>query len=261
MFGSKKIQELEDKVRELTESLSKQQAENADLTQQLDSAKSRIAGMEAQLRDFNLEQAVEEARASRAEFEGLKELYSRKNREFDEFKEEEEQRFARDQALQRHNLENEIRDNRQANQDYVTSTVKTFGESYNYYLNQIKVLMDALGNVATRTGEALFSGGNADLRASFGHQMRDLLKSGVEGFVDDEADIVVEAEDAPEMYEDAVAEAYRDAMDETAQAVEDAAGEAKDAAEDAADKVEEAEDAAEVYQEKLKSIDEETDEP
>ena len=261
MFGSKKIQELEDKVRELTESLSKQQAENADLTRQLDSAKSRIAGMEAQLRDFNLEQAVEEARASRAEFEGLKELYSRKNREFDEFKEEEEQRFARDQALQRHNLENEIRDNRQANQDYVTSTVKTFGESYNYYLNQIKVLMDALGSVATRTGEALFSGGNADLRASFGHQMRDLLKSGVEGFVDDEADIVVEAEDTPELYEDAVADAYRDAVDETAQAVEDAAGEAKDATEDAADKAEEAEDAAEAYQEKLKSIDEETDEP
>ena len=48
--------------------------------------------------------------------------------------------FARDQALQRHNLENEIRDNRQANQEYVANTVKTFGESYNYYLNQIKVV-------------------------------------------------------------------------------------------------------------------------
>ena len=198
MFGSKKIQELEDKVRELTESLSKQQAENADLTRQLDSAKSRIAGMEAQLRDFNLEQAVEEARASRAEFEGLKELYSRKNREFDEFKEEEEQRFARDQALQRHNLENEIRDNRKANQEYVANTVKTFGESYNYYLNQIKVLMDALGNVATRTGAALFQGENADLRSSFGHQMRDLLKSGVEAFDEDGEKLVVEAEDAGE---------------------------------------------------------------
>ena len=61
--------------------------------------------------------------------------------------------------------------------------------------------------------------------------------------------------------EDAVADAYRDAVDETAQAVEDAAGEAKDATEDAADQVEEAEDAAEVFKEKLKSIDEETDEP
>ena len=198
MFGSKKIEELEARVRELTESLSKQQAENAELTQQLDSAKSRIADMEAQLMDFDLAQAKEEARASRAEFEGLKDLYSRKNREFDEYKEEEEQRFARDQALQRHNLENEIRDNRQANQEYVANTVKTFGESYNYYLNQIKVLMDALGNVATRTGAALFQGESADLRSSFGHQMRDLLKSGVEAFDEDGEKLVVEAEDAGE---------------------------------------------------------------
>jgi chromosome segregation ATPase len=198
MFGSKKIQELEARVAELTESLSKQQEENASLTQQLESAKSQIAGMEAQLNDFDLEQAKEEAKASRAEYEGLKELYSRKTREFDEFKEGEEQRFARDQALQRHNLENEIRDNRQANQEYVANTVKTFGESYNYYLNQIKVLMDALGNVAARTGAALFQGENADLRSSFGHQMRDLLKSGVEAFDDDEEKLVVEAEDAGE---------------------------------------------------------------
>ena len=210
MFGSKKIQEMEARVRELTESLSQKQAENADLTQRLESANSRIAEMEAQLKDFDLEQAKEAAKASRAEFEGLRELYTRKNREFDEFKEEEEQRFARDQALQRHNLENEIRDNRQANRDYVTSTVKTFGESYNYYLNQIKVLMDALGNVATRTGEALFSGENDDLKSRFGHQMRDLLKSGVDAFDgDDEDNLVVEDEEVaePEEVVEAPAEA------------------------------------------------------
>ncbi len=224
MFGSKKIQELEDKVRELTESLSRQQSENASLTQQLDTASSRIREMEAQLKDFDLERAREEAKASRAEFEGLKDLYTRKNREFDEYKEEEEQRFARDQALQRHNLENEIRDNRQANQDYVTSTVKTFGESYNYYLGQIKVLLDALGNVATRTGETLFAGGNADLRASFGHQMRDLLKSGVDAFNDEEEELVVEAEDVPEVAEEA-AEPAPEAAEEVGEAAGDAAEE------------------------------------
>ncbi len=221
MFGSKKIQELEDKVRELTESLGRQQSENASLTQQLDTASSRIREMEAQLKDFDLERAREEAKASRAEFEGLKDLYTRKNREFDEYKEEEEQRFARDQALQRHNLENEIRDNRQANQDYVTSTVKTFGESYNYYLGQIKVLLDALGNVATRTGETLFAGGNADLRASFGHQMRDLLKSGVDAFNDEEEELVVEAEDVPEVAEEA-AEPAPEAAEEVGEAAGDA---------------------------------------
>lgn len=221
MFGSKKIQELEDRVRELTESLSRQQSENASLTQQLDTASSRIREMEAQLKDFDLERAREEAKASRAEFEGLKDLYTRKNREFDEYKEEEEQRFARDQALQRHNLENEIRDNRQANQEYVTSTVKTFGESYNYYLGQIKVLLDALGNVATRTGETLFSGGNADLRASFGHQMRELLKSGVDAF-NDEEELVVEAEDAQEEAVPGEAEAAGDAAEEPVEPLEEA---------------------------------------
>ena len=97
MFGSKKIEELEAQVRELTESLNRKQAENADLSQRLESALGRVADMEAQLKDFNLEQATEAAKASRAEYEGLKELYSRKSREFDEYKEEEEQRFARDQ--------------------------------------------------------------------------------------------------------------------------------------------------------------------
>ena len=273
MFGSKKIQELEDKVRELTERLSKQQAENADLTQQLDSAKNRIAGMEAQLMDFDLERAKEEAKASQAEYEGLRDLYSRKKREFDEFKEEEEQRFARDQALQRHNLENEIRDNRQANQEYVANTVKTFGESYNYYLNQIKVLMDALGNVAARTGAALFSGENADLRTSFDHQMRDLLKSGVDVFGDEE-DLVVEAEEVSEnpVEEpfDATEEPAAEAVCEGQEAPEtcgDAANEAEaavDAAEDAAGDVaeeaeapcEEAGGYAEMFEEKLKQVDE-----
>ena len=137
------------------------------------------------------ERLKEEARTSHAEYEGLKELYQRKNREFDEYKEGAEQDFARDQAIQRHNLENEIRDNRQANQDYVSSTVKTFGESYNYYLNQIKVLMDALGDVATRTGAALFSGENGDLKSRFGAQMRDVLKSGADSLKGDDGDLIL----------------------------------------------------------------------
>ena len=195
MFGSKKIQELEAQLREAQEKLAKETAEKNELAQGLEGANRKIAELEAQLNDFDLEQAKEAARASRAEYEGLRELYTRKNKEFDDSIEEQEQSFARESALKRHNLENEIRDNRQANSEYVTNTVKTFGESYNYYLNQIKVLMDALGSVATRTGAALFSGENADLRSSFGHQMRDLLKSGVDAFPDDdEPELVVEAE-------------------------------------------------------------------
>ena len=64
-----------------------------------------MAELEAQLNDFDLEQAKEAARASRAEYEGLRELYTRKNKEFDDSIEEQEQSFARESALKRHNLD------------------------------------------------------------------------------------------------------------------------------------------------------------
>ena len=252
MFGSKKIQELEAKVQELQEKLTREATEKADLTQQLESANRRIAEVEAELNDFDLARLKEEAKASRAEYEGLKDLYVRKNQEFDDFKEVEEETFARDQAMQRHNLENEIRDNRQANQDYVTSTVKTFGESYNYYLNQIKLLMDALGDVATRTGEALFSGENADLKARFGSQMRNVLKSGVDSLKDSAGDDVVligsldepepEPEEPPveEPAEEPIEEPAEEAAEEAADAVEEVAEEPAEVAEEPAAEVEEA---------------------
>lgn len=187
MFGKKQIQELEAQVQDLQAELSQARSEGTTLREQLEAANARIAGLEAQLNDFDLDQAKEEAAAMKAEYEGLRELYKQKNQEFDDCREEKEQSFARDQAIQRHNLENEIRDNRQANQEYVANTVRTFGESYNHYLNQIKALMDALSSVAAQTGETLFSGENADLKARFGSSMQEYLKSGSE-----------EPEEAPE---------------------------------------------------------------
>ena len=239
MFGSKKIQELEAQVSELQSKLSQETAQKNDLAQQLESARQQIAEMESQLHDFDLEQAKESARASRAEYEGLKDLYTRKNREFEDAREDAEQSFAREEALKRHNLENEIRDNRQANQDYVTSTVKSFGESYNYYLNQIKLLMDALGDVATRTGEALFAGENADLKSRFGSQMRDTLKSGTDGLKGDTGDLILigsaEVEEKAEALPDDVEETAEEAAEEltdVAEAAEEAAQELTEKAED-----------------------------
>ena len=72
MFGGKKVQELEAQIRELQEKLSRETTEKADLAQQLESANRRISEMESQLNDFDLERLKEEARASHAEFEGLK---------------------------------------------------------------------------------------------------------------------------------------------------------------------------------------------
>ena len=224
MFGSKRIQELEAQLREAQEKLAKETSEKNELAQGLEGANRKIAELEAQLNDFDLEQAKEAARASRAEYEGLRELYTRKNKEFDDSIEEQEQSFARESALKRHNLENEIRDKRQANEDYVASTVKSFGESYNYYLNQIKLLMDALGNVATRTGEALFSGGNDDLKSRFGSLMRDTLKTETGDLKGDAGDVVlIGSLDEPEAPEEAAgeAEAMPGEVGEAAEAAEE----------------------------------------
>ena len=204
MFGRKQIQELEAQLQTTREELNQATSENAALREQLEASNRQIAALKDQLHDFDLEKEKETAAALKAEYEGLRNLYKQKNQEFDDSREEKEQTFARDQAIQRHNLENEIRDNRQANQDYVANTVRTFGESYNYYLNQIKVLMDALGNVAAQTGEALFSQENADLKARFDSQMRGALKSSSVGALqnaqeDAESDgDTVEAEIVPE---------------------------------------------------------------
>ncbi len=204
MFGKKQIQELEAQLQTTREELNQATSENASLREQLEAANRQIAALKDQLHDFDLEKEKEATAALKAEYEGLRNLYRQKNQEFDDSKEEKEQTFARDQAIQRHNLENEIRDNRQANQDYVANTVRTFGESYNYYLNQIKVLMDALGSVAAQTGEALFSQENADLKARFDSQMRGALKSSSVGALqnaqeDAESDgDTVEAEIVPE---------------------------------------------------------------
>ena len=255
MFGSKKIQELEARLSELQGKLDAESSEKSSLAQQLESANGKIAELEAQLNDFDLERLKEEAKTSRAEYEGLRELYARKNREFDENVEAEEENFAREQAIKRHNLENEIRDNRQANEDYVSNTVKTFSESYNYYLNQIKVLMDALGDVATRTGEALFSGENDDLKARFGNQMREVLKSGTDTLSRDEGDLILigyadeatapaaeaEEEVAEDPVEDVADEAVEEVVDEAAEddiddiiaaAIEEGEKEAEEAAEE-----------------------------
>ena len=180
MFGKKQITSLESEVQELQSKLNQVIQENGSLKEQLDAANRQISRLEAQLQDYDAEKAREEALSLKAEYEGLRELYKQKNQEFDDSIEEKEQTFARDQAIQRHNLENEIRDNRQANQDYVAETVRTFGQSYNYYLGQIKTLMDALSRVAAQTGETLFSGENADLKDRFGTQMQEYLKAGEE---------------------------------------------------------------------------------
>ena len=198
MFGKEKIQTLEAQVRELNYQLEQARKEKAELEQKLSSASRQAAELEEKLVHTDLDALKEELCATKAEYEGLKELYAKKIQAFDADKEEKEQAFAREAALERHNLANEIRDNRQANRDYVRSTVKTFSESYNYYLDQIKILMDALGNVAANTGEMLFMESNENLKAKFGQQMADRLQSDKETLKSDTGDLILIGGDAAE---------------------------------------------------------------
>jgi len=191
MFGGKKLQEANAQLDALRRELEREKSARAEAEKQLSNVRGKVSELEAKLADTDLEQLKEKAKETIAEYEGLKDLYSRKINDFDNSKEEQEQAFAREAALQRHSLENEIHDNRVANQEFVAKTVKTFSESYNYYLNQIKTLMDALGNVAARTGNALFDAENADLKEHFGLQMVEELKNGLDGMQNDAGDRIL----------------------------------------------------------------------
>ncbi len=257
MFGGKKLQEANAQLDALRRELDREKSARAEAEKQLSNVRSKVSELEAKLKDTDLEQLKEKAKESIAEYGGLKDLYSRKISDFDNSREEQEQAFAREAALQRHSLENEIRDNRQANQDFVASTVKTFSESYNYYLNQIKTLMDALGNVAARTGSALFEAGNGDLKEHFGLQMVEELKSGLDGMQNEAGDriLIGAAEEAPAAAEEAAEcceEAAECCCEEAEKAAECCCEEVKEAAEEAAECCGEAAEAAECCCEEVK---------
>ena len=161
------------RVSDLQEELSVSHSNILRLEHNLAEAHSSISELEAKLTDTDLEQMKAQVKDTEIELEGIRNLYNRKIKEFEDSIAEKEEDFARDDAIMRRDLDNEISENRRANEAYVSDTVKRFSESYNYYLNQIKLFMDALGQVAVETGQALFSEGLADgdLRTSIGRSM------------------------------------------------------------------------------------------
>ena len=238
MFGKEKIQALEAKVREWTDRAEHLEKEKADLARQLENARREIADLTRQAAESDVAKAKEQFLASKAEYEGLKELYTKKIQAFEEGREEKEQAFAREAALERHSLENEIRDNRAASQDHVRSTVKSFSESYQYYLSQIKLMMDALGDVAARTGETLFSGeGGGDLKTRFGQQLAEKIRADVKALRGADGDLVLI--DSNEKPEEPVCEAAETVCEEACETAEAVCEEACEAAEAAGETVEE----------------------
>ena len=173
MFGSKNY---EMRIQHMKESLDKLTEEKKQVEKELENARSRISDLEEQLAKSDLEILKRENKETLAEYQGLKELYLRKNQDFDNNLQEKEESYAKEESLARHHLKEEIVQQKQDTEKIVSDTVNTFSETYNYYLNQIKVLMDALGNVASATGKQLFSGEAVDLKTEFGRQMVNALK-------------------------------------------------------------------------------------
>ena len=118
-------------------------------------------------------------------------------------------------------LENEIRKNRQASEDYVARTVGEFSETYNYYFNQIRILMDALSNVARDAGQKLFHGENGNLKTNFALHMANELKSGRTALESDQERLIVIGanEEDTELLENAGSEAASEAEAEPAEEV------------------------------------------
>ena len=241
MFGSRK-KELESRVNDLKGAQKTLSDERDALKKQLDEALKKIdaleknaAEMEEKLASSESEILKKELNGTIAEYEGLRELYARKNQEFDEDKETREEEFARKAAADRFNLENEIRESKESHEKYVSSTVRSFTESYNYYLNQIKLLMDALGEVAAQAGEKLFSEPEEDLKTRLGRQMAEKLKEETDPLRNDEGDLIligaearIEENEAGKEIEEEIEETEAEEKAEEIDAVEEAEEEIED---------------------------------
>ena len=163
-----RLEVAESKSSELEESLAAASSNNEDLEQKLGAAYQNISELEAKLCDTDFEALKEQERVTLVELEGLRDLYTKKIQDFDNSIEERQEAIEKENSIQRYNLEKEIEEDRQANQEYVSNTVKEFGESFNYYLDQVKVLMNALSHVATKTGENLFKEKEKKLKTILG---------------------------------------------------------------------------------------------
>ena len=190
MFGSK-AKELESLLVSTKLELEKATEEKKKLEKDLASVKGELKQMKDMVNNSDAAKLEAKAKETIAEYEGLKEMYNQKIRSFDDSKEESEQSFAREAALKRHHLDNEIADTKQASQQFVSETVSTFSETYNYYLNQIKVLMDALSQVAVETGKTLFAHDADNLKVNFSQQMAETLKSGKDSLAGEDGDLIV----------------------------------------------------------------------
>ena len=175
-----KLAKITGEKEELEKQLKSAEERISGLEKDLAAARGKISELETALKDTDLEELKGKARQSAAEFEGLKELYNGKIREFDDSRVSREEEFARESAVKRHNLEDEIQNKREDAEETVSNTVKDFAGSYLYYMDQIRMMMDALSQAAADTGSSLFSGGQGDVKERFGASIAGYLRKDVD---------------------------------------------------------------------------------
>ena len=245
MFGSGKLKELETQLTAMKSKLENAVKEKTDLHEQLKKAQERIAELEKQLAESEGAALQEKARQTIVEYEGLKELYAQKNRDLDAVRESTEESFAREAATKRHDLSEEIRINREENQALVSETVKTFAGSYQYYLDQVRGLMDALSQAARETGESLFAGETGNIKERFGAKILEHLQDNADTLKQGTGDLLlIGAEEAPEEAaeaepaEEPVEQAEPDGTEEAGTAAPEAGEAVEEAAEEPAEQAE-----------------------
>ena len=280
MSGKEKIRALEEELASLKGKMNTAEKEKKELEDRLSSAKDqlktaqeKIQELEKKVAESELTELQEKARQTIVEYEGLKELYQQKNREIDATRESTEEGFAREAATKRHDLAEEIEQNREDNRQMVSETVRTFAGSYRYYLDQIRALMDALSEAAKETGENLFKGETQDIRGSFGTRIVERLRDDADSLRQNTGDKLLIGAEEPEAQEavceaceaceeaaeevkeevcEEVAETACDACEEAAEEVKDAACEAcEEASEEACAACEKAEEAVEEAAEEI----------
>ena len=265
MFGKEKIRALEEELASLKGKMNTAEKEKKELEDRLSSTKDqlktaqeKIQELEKKVAESELTELQEKARQTIVEYEGLKELYQQKNREIDATRESTEEGFAREAATKRHDLAEEIEQNREDNRQMVSETVRTFAGSYRYYLDQIRALMDALSEAAKETGENLFKGETQDIRGSFGTRIVERLRDDADSLRQNTGDKLLIGAEEPAAVEEAceaceeVAETACDACEEAAEEVKDAACEAcEEASEEACAACEKAEEAVEEAAEEI----------
>ncbi len=251
MFNSKQ-REFEMRMEHLKESMDKLGEEKKGVEKNLEKARARISELEEKLAQTEVESLRKEARETLAEAQGLKELYLRKNEDFDSNMQAESENYAKEEVRARRKFNEELAQQKKDTEEYVGDTVETFSETYNYYLNQIKVLMDALGQVATKTGKHLFSGEEVDLKTEFGRRMMRALKQEAETLPQEGGNRVLfgAPEEEEEKKEEPKAEEVKAEEAEAAEAVE---AETVEAAASAAAVEAAAEEAAKAVEEAVKA--------